>query len=346
MAAGVFQAISFAVIVLAAACVLFSAYALWLRARNALTRRSWEDREARWTTLTLEAIAGERSADELTGRVGPRERRAFLEFLMRYARRLKGREHDRMRELAGPFLPTVLVLLRSRDPLRRALAVQTLGALGTLEHDDALLRALEDSSPLVSMLAARALAARGGVNHTEPILENIDRFETWGTEYVTSLLVSLGPPASPFLRRVLGDSGRSARVRAVAADALRELHDLEAAQTAFEVLNADPPPDLAAPLLRLLTVLGHPGQLDGIRRTLNHPHFAVRAEAYSAYGALCGEDGAAALEEGLWDRSPWVALHAARAMRDRAWVEPLGRLARSGEPGNHAAGQALSEEPS
>lgn len=346
MAAGVFQAVSLAVIGLAAACVLFSAYALWLRAGNALRRRSWEGREARWTNLTLEAVAGERSVEELTGRVGRRERGAFLEFLMRYARRLKGRERDRVRELAAPFLPNTVPLLRSRDPFRRALAVQTLGALGTPEHEAALLRALEDSSPLVSMLAARALAAQRGSTHTEPILANLDRFESWGTEYVTSLLVSLGPEASPALRRVLEDPRRTSRVRAIAADALRELHDLDAARSAFGALEGDAPPDLAAPLLRLLAVLGDPNQLDGIRRTLTHPHFAVRAEAHSAYGALCGADGEALLEEGLWDRSPWVALHAARAMRDRGWVEPLHRLTRSGQPGMHAAGQALSEEPS
>jgi HEAT repeat protein len=311
-----------------------------------MTQRSWEDREARWTDLTLEAVAGERSVDELTGRVRRRERAAFLAFLMRYARRLKGREHDRMRELAAPFLPTVVAHLTSRDPLRRALAVQTLGALGTLEHEDALLRCVEDSSPLVSMLAARAVAARGGSIHAGPILANLDRFETWSTEYVTSLLVSLGPQASPSLRRVLADPGRTDRVRAIAADALRELHDLEAAPTAFEVLRGGAPTDLAAPLLRLLTVMGDPGQLEAARRGLTHPHFAVRAEAYSAYGALSGGEGEAVLEEGLWDRSPWVALHAARAMRDRGWVEPLRRFARAGQPGSQAAGQALSEEPS
>jgi HEAT repeat protein len=345
MGAGVFQAVSFAVVGLAAACVVFTAYAIWLRARNVWRRRTWEDREARWTNLTLEAVAGERSVEELTSQVGPRERGVFLEFLMRYARRLKGRERDRIKELAAPFLPTVLPLLRSRDPLRRALAVQTVGALGKLDHEDDLVRALEDSSPLVSMLAARALAAQGGATHSGPILANLERFESWGTEYVTSLLASLGPGASTALRGVLEDGGRTPRVRAVAADALRELHDLEAARSAFEALGRNAPPDLAAPLLRLLTVLGDPSQLDGIRRTLAHPHFAVRAEAYSAYGALCGDEGEVVLEEGLWDRSPWVALHAARAMRDRGWVGPLQRVMRSGQPGMHAAGQALSEEP-
>jgi hypothetical protein len=344
--AEVFQAVSFAVVGLAVLCVAFSAYALWLRAGNALRRRRWEGREARWTNLTLEAVAGERTAEELTSQVGGRERRAFLEFLMRYARRLKGRERERVRELAAPFLPATLPLLWSWDPFRRALAVQTLGALGAVEHEKDLLRALEDSSPLVSMLAARALAGQGGSIHAGPILANLDRFESWGTEYVTSLLASLGPEASPSLRRVLEDPLRTARVRAVAADALKELHDLEAARSAFAALESDAPPDLAAPLLRLLAVLGDPGHLEGIHRTLRHPHFAVRAEAYSAYGALCGNEGEAILEEGLWDRSPWVALHAARAMRDRGWIEPLQRFNRSGQPGMYAAGQALSEGPS
>lgn len=339
-----FMVVSTAVAVLLVLSLLFTAYAAWLRARNAIRQRVWRDRESRWTSQTLEFVAGERSIEDLLARVDRRERLPFLDFLLRYARRLRGRERERVKELAAPFLPALRRLSRDRDAYRRARAVQTLGTLGGPDQRDTLVQALDDPSPFVSMLAARALAAYGGTSYAEPILANLDRFEAWGTEYVESLLVSLGPEAAPQIRSALGDEGRSDEVRVTAADALGELHDLEAVPAALAILATKPGPDLTAALLRLLRVLGGPEHAGVVRDLLDHEHFAVRAEAYSALGSLGPGSDDARLEAGVEDASPWVALHAARALRARgksAWLEGLSR---SDSRAALAAGQVLAEE--
>ena len=249
-----------------------------------------------------------------------------------------------VKELARPFLPDLKRLLEDRDPYGRARAVQTLGTLGLPENSDTLVSAVDDESPVVSMLAARALAAHGGATFAEPILSNLDRLEQWGSEYVTSLLVGLGSGAEARLRRVMADEARSSRTRALATDALWKLHDIEAVDPAAEILRSGPEPDLAAALLRLISLLGGPRCLALVREFLDHPHFAVRAQAFSALAALGTSDETELLETGLSDRSPWVALHAARGMRERGSRARLLTLSESEVPGAVAAAQVLAEE--
>lgn len=339
-----FLVVSVAVAALVVLSVLFTACAGLLRVRSALRQRKWHDQQSRWTRQILEFVAGERPVQDVVARVGRRERLTFLDFLLRYAHRLRGKERDRIKEIAEPFLPTLDPLLKSRDPYRRARAVQALGTLGSLAHRETLVKAVSDRSAVVSMLAARALAAYGGTEYVHPILSNLDRFEAWGREYVESLLVSLGPQAAPELRDVLADERRVSRVRVIAVDALRELHDLEAVPTGVSVLRGAPDADLTAALLRMLRVLGGPEHLDVVRGFLDHEHFAVRAEAYSALGTLGVETDEALLEEGLEDSSPWVVLRVARALRERGQTARLRQLAASDRPAALAAGQVLAEE--
>lgn len=336
-------AASIAVAVLFVISFLFSVYTLWLRARNAVRARAWARREARWTDLTLGALTGERAIEAVAEQVSRGEELPFLDFLLRYARRVRGEERDRIRELAIPFLDALEPQLEDRDPYVRARAVQTLGTLGLTERADELVRAVDDESPFVAMLAARALALYGGARYMTPVLANLDRFEQWGFEYVTSLLVSLGPEAAAGLREMMEDAEQAERIRAVAAAALTRLHDLGSVAAAVRTLGSDPPPDVTTSLLRLLAALGGTDELGPVRSRLDDPHFAVRAEAYSAFGALVDADGDSVLGRGLDDPSPWVVLHAARALRGRGADLELHRLAESDHPGARAAGQVLAE---
>ena len=72
------------------------------------------------------------------------------------------------------------------------------------------------------------------------------------------------------------------------------------------------------------------------------PH--VRAAALRALGALGGAEGdLALLRRGLDDPSPWVAIHAARGLRESGCEEELEVLARSGSPRAPVAGEVLQE---
>ena len=310
-----FQLVAIAIGGLLLLTTLFVLQTIWLRIRNARGEARWRRREALWTKLIPEALSGERSAEDVRDRIEPADHRAFLDFLLRFSREVKGPELDRLRTIAAPFLDSIVDDLADRRTFRRARAVQALGTLGMKEHETQVARALDDEAPLVAMLAARALAAHGTVSeHRAAVVARLPRFENWSDAYLKALLSGMGPAVAPRLRTMLGDRTQPLRSRRVAALALQELHDSSAADLAAELLNPSEPVDLLVPLLRLLGHVGRPEHLHAVLPLLEAEAAPVRAAAYQAVGALGNAGEAALLERGLSDPSPWVAQAAARGL--------------------------------
>jgi HEAT repeat protein len=133
-------------------------------------------------------------------------------------------------------------------------------------------------------------------------------------------------------------------VRAIAATALTYLGDLEAADVAVTVLGGrHDVPDLLASSLRLIAKLGRPEHAAAVRPLIDSGHFAVRAAAISALGAIGGPDDLAAIREGYDDASPWVAMHAARALVDAGDVRSLEEIVARRHSRASLAIQVLSE---
>jgi HEAT repeat protein len=144
------------------------------------------------------------------------------------------------------------------------------------------------------------------------------------------------------LRKALGSSDAPARTRGVAADALRLLRDPASADEAAAVLERGTDREVAAACLRLLEVLGTANHAPTVRRFVHDDDFVLRALAVTALGALgTGDDDARLLDEALDDPSPWVALHAARALHNADRLDILRRAAASRRPGADAAGEIL-----
>ena len=320
---------------------LFAAYAVSLRVRNRGKARRRTRLEAVWQPAILDELAGGRPG-ALLARVQPRDRLFLLEFLMGYGRRLKGHEQAVVREIARPLLSSLLPVLAGDDPFRRAQAVQTVGILGLPEYSDRVVAALGDEADLVAMVAARALARHGSSENLVDVIGKLDRFENWSSSYLASLLVGFGPHVAPDLRRLLMDPGYSPRVRAAAA-ALLNLHDLGVVPCAVALLATETDVDLLVVLLRLIREMGRPEDLGTVRRLAAAGAHAVRGEALQALGALGGEEDLALLTKGLDDSSPWVALHAARALKQLGHPELLTELVGSDHPRALMARQVLQE---
>lgn len=343
---------------LLAIIVLFGGYAVVLRLRGMRqdARRTQLHRE--WSAHLMGVLVPETGrgdgggASPPPGPAGPPvvgdvdDRMLFLEFVMDHARALRDPERGLVEELAAPHLHVVRPALRSSDPLRRARAVEILGQLGLPAHNREILAALGDPSGIVTMVAARALAREGDPDHLEPILRELPRLEDWSPHYLASLLLSFGPPAAPRLRSLMADRGAHPGLRGVAAEALAGLNDLEAADLAASCLRDVQDADLATDLLRLMAKLGHGGHVPGIRPFVYREEPHVRAAALRALGALGGAVGdLALLRRGLNDSSPWVAIHAARGLRESGGAEELETLARSGGSLATLAGEVLLEGP-
>ncbi len=324
--------------------VLFTGYTIFLRLRNLAKERLWGVREERWTQVVLEALTSEGPVEEVVSRIPKGDRLPFLDFLQRYARRVRGPERRRLDALARPFLSDLLPELANRNPYQRARAVQTLGMLGYQEHRSAVARMLDDPAPFVAMVASRAVLAQGDQELAPKVLARLERFGSWSVEYLTGLLSRAGVFMLPHLRAVMVDTSRPGWVRTVAVRTLEELHDAESADAAAAALAPDPEPDLAVALLRLLAEVGRGEHLPRVLALTSAEHEGVRGAAFRGVGALGGKDDLPLLLDGLHDPSPWVAIRAARALREVGGDGSLEAIFHSPHPRADLAGQVLKEK--
>lgn len=324
--------------------IAFSIYAIALRVANERREERWKRLTARWQTPVLEAIMEPRNAPAVHEQVEDEYRRHFVQFVLEYIRRVRGEERKVLRQLALPYLDFVAERAGHRRSEVRTRAIQTLGTLGLPKYSDLVVRALDDPSPLVSMVAARYIAREDFPEFADPVLEHIGRFDGWNRRFLASMLATMGPDISHKLRDALADSSKPDWVRAVMADALLMQLDPLAADVAARVVVTSEDRELLASALRLLAGVGRPGHAPVIRARCSSPDFVIRAQALAALGVLSDDEDLPLLRESMDDPSPWVALHAARGVRDAGGEAYLAELARSDGPKSTLAGQVLFEE--
>ncbi len=328
-------------IVFVAGAFALAAAALVLRIRNDRKAAHWALLERRWEAKAVEVITELERPEAIWALVDRPDALRFLNFLLRFARRLTGAERKRVDELAAPYLDRILPQLKARSAERRARAIQTLTTLGSRRYAAQVLTSLDDRSPLVAMVAARSLARRESPDFAEPILRRLERFEHWRPSFLASMLASIGPAVAPALRAALVDARYQPRVRSVAADALRELNDYLSADAAALVLAEATDRDL---LIATLALIGHVGRADQVEMVRRHTEAAepiVRSRAMSALGRIGSAADGERLVRGLDDPSPWVALRAAEALHE-ARHPALAAIAASDHPRAPLARQILA----
>lgn len=322
---------------------LFALSAVLLRLANIRKAARWARLETAWESLLLDVLAGAKTPEALLERVAGGDQLFFVDFLLRYARRLQGEERKILSSLARPFLPRVATHLKRGDPEHRACAILTLSALGLPDYSKEVLSALDDPSPLVAMVAARAMARREHPQYAGAVIEHVPRFENWSTHYLASMLAGVGPPVAAPLRLILLDASRPLVGRVVAAEALRKLHDLEAAETAVKVLETETDHDMVAATLRLLCMVGRPEHVGAIRAKCESTDSVIRIHAIDALGHLGTAEDVTRLKQALDDPSPWVAAHAAWGLNKLGSARLLQDIAASDHPRANLARQVLLE---
>ncbi len=324
--------------------ILFLIYAFFLRFANYLKHKYWTSLETKWDGIILEILAGAVPPDNLIEKIRRRERRYFIEYLLRYARRLRGEEIEILVQLAKPFLPVIVKGLRSKISERRAQAIQIISVLGIRDYDSDIIAMLDDRSPLVAMVAARTLARKEHPEYVRHVLGRFHRFENWSPAYLSSMLVAVGPEITPDLRNVLTESSKPNHDRRIAADALCELNDFHAADIAVSVLSEECDRELLAAGLRLLARLGRPDHLDSIRPLTESSDELIRGLAVRSLGELGELEDRPRMWEMVFDSSPWVALQAARALKSSGGGDRLKTLTQSEHKHSVIAQQVLAED--
>lgn len=340
----------------------FALVAFVLRIRNDRAERRRERLWKRWEPAMLEILGGAAPPEAIFERVTDRDGLDFLEFLLDYARLLRGDERALVRAMAAPYLPLVIGELRHGTAESRGHAVLMLARMGMPDYADDVAGALDDDSPIVAMIAARSLFRPGHEEHFPAVLEHLPRFTSWSRSFLASTLAGGGPGTAPLLREILADRKEDPLVRAVASDALRELNDLEAVPLAVALLHEhdlreddlegegvetperlDEDRELVIGCLRILEHLGHDGHLPTVHAHIDSDDAVVRAAAVSALAALGGEAEVPVLQEKLDDGIFWVSLEAARGLLALGQIGILERLAASRGPWSLLARQVLTE---
>ncbi|HUF75797.1 MAG TPA: HEAT repeat domain-containing protein [Longimicrobiales bacterium] len=336
-------------IVLAAALfvvtLLFSAYAVILRWHNQRREALRAALAERWQPALLDLLAHPEKAGEVRRLVEENRRLHFVGFVLQVARRMRGDEVDILRQVVRPYMGLIAERLHSDRVEVRARAVQTLGALGLPEHEDAVAGALDDPSPLVAMVAARALAKEENPRYAPFVLAKVHRFRDWNRPYLASMLAEMGPELGEGLRRGLADERAQPWARSVMAEALRLQKDFQAGDVAAEVAATTDDKDLLVDVLRLLSEVGRPEHLPVIRPKAKARDPAVRALALKALGRLGGPEDVPMLLEALDDEFTWAALYAARGVRESGGRHLLQEEAsKTDDRRARLAAQVLSED--
>lgn len=287
----------------------------YLRARNNAIARTWAAFEARCDPVMLDVLAGAAPPEALRAVVAPRDDRRFVEYLLRYGRRIRGQERDLLGEIAAPHLYAVSGDLRSRSVERRARATQAVGELGPRAYRAELLDALGDRAPLVCMVAAVALSREYRAEDVLRVIRSTSRLTLLTTRLLVSMLQRLGPQASWAFRDVLADRSQPPKLRTVAAKVLAAFNDQAAGDIAWREVQATDDTDLRVALLQLLQRVGSAEHLDVVRGLARNPDAAVRGAAVRMIGAVGGEGDLPLLQGALEDPVSWVAIHAAEALR-------------------------------
>lgn len=339
-----FYFLIFAIILIFLSTLVLGAYAVFLRYANHLKGIKWRRLESKWQPVLLDILSGSQENEAIWHLVDEEERLYFVDFLQRFAQRLRGEQRRTLSDLARPFLKSVIRHLETGDAERRARAIQTLSLLGLPYYDSHIIEALDDPSPLVAMIAGRYLMRREHPEYAEHVLRHLHRFTTWSRNLLASMMASVGPGATPALRDTLTDVGRPSWVRTVVADALLQLNDFEAADRAAHILESETDRELLAACLRLLSTVGRPDHVSVVRKLCDSPDFVVRAHAFRAIGRLAPLKEAKLLRGAFEDPSSWVAIQAAEGLKEGGGLDLLRDIATSDHPRANLARQVLTED--
>jgi len=331
------------ILALLVATLVFSAYALVLRARHDARERRRAVLTERWQEAVLRAVADPDEIPRVHARVSERHELSFVGFVLGYARRVRGSERETLRRLVAPYLDRVAERAGSDHLEVRARAIQTLGTLGLPAHAPTVIAALDDESPLVAMVAARALAYEGTPMYAEEVLARLARFSGWRRRFLASMLASMGPNVLAALRSALENTDVEPWVRAALADALLQQGDFAAGDVAARILSTSEDRELVVAALRLLGGVGRPEHVAEVRPFCKSADKVIRAQALRALGSLGGREEIPELVEAMSDPYPWAALYAARGVRLAGGQQELAALASSSRPEAGLAQQALLE---
>lgn len=337
------QIIILTVVFLFVLTIIIAAGVVLLRMKNNLVSKRYSRLEKSWEGQIMGALSSDENEAHPEMVIKRRDRDFFVQYLYRFASRLRGQELQIIKDLAAPHLPMIASKLQRGYPELRARNINILATLGFPEYIDPIIHALREDAPIVKMAAARILAHADYPEHIDLILPELSHFDEWSMNFLSSMLSEMGPSIAPRLREELLNREASTRVRIAAAEALRQMGDLAAPDTAVQVLETGDDPELGATCLKILRDMGTPRHRPLLLGLVGSPEEIIRIHALAALGSVGLESDATIMMKGLNDSSSWVALQAGKALIQIKSTQLLEEIAVSDHPRASIAQQILAE---
>lgn len=312
-----------------------------LHQNNERKYQKWKALEDEWEPLILDFVAGSYSVETIQEKIKPSESLFFVDYLSRYAERLIGHQKKLVSRLAAPYLEKIAPRLKTGDSEQKARAIQTLSVLALDKYKNEIADTLNDESPLVTMLAARCLSEGGYSEFLPVILDKIPHFRAWNASFLASMLTSMGPESSAFLREELKDENKPYWVKIVILRALRQLNDWESVPYATTFLTGDHHFELKAAALQLLSRMGNESHLPLIRELAHSDNGVLRLHAIKALGNMGDEQDRPLLHKQFEDPSRWIALQAGHTLKRIGDLAFLIDIEKSDHPRAKLAQQIL-----
>ncbi|MCL1692793.1 MAG: hypothetical protein M3096_03835 [Actinomycetia bacterium] len=318
-----------AIIGLAVLNLVFAALVVLLRVINRKRATRFDSRRRFWQPKLITLISDGSDPTDLSSQVDASEQSEVVEISWNLARRLRGQDRMRIQQFAAPLMGVMTHDLEARRPEKRARAVQIVSCLGGDDYEETVASYLDDPSTLVSLVAARALAQPNRVRWIGAILDRLHRYDHWSQALLSSMLASVGPEATPAMRRYLGDDRNTSHSRAAVARALELLRDIEAGDIAAQQLTTSDG-EVVAACLRLLAVVGRGIHAVGVRPLLSDERFFIRSAAITTLGKIGVREDAESIVQTVDGDSPWVAIRSAQALADLHATDELAALVERG----------------
>lgn len=312
------------------AALALAGAAFYWRGRATREKRWREGLREEWEEPLRAVAVGDLAPADLRERVPAGTEMEMVEMALEYLTRLEGEEAERLRESVRPLLGRVEELLDDRAAVVRASAVRILGEVGDLTKGagDRLRKVLNDRSELVAFSAARQLLSSSQA--VEEVLDQVDRFRLINRRSLASALAGAGTAIVEPLRRLLADPERDDDTRMVAAEALRMIGDLAAADLAAKVVREEGASrDLRSASLRLLGEYGRPEHRPVVREAAEDDDGVIRLQAVSALATLGEKEDAPLLLRMVENDTAWVARRAAECLLAVGRADVLGEVAES-----------------
>jgi len=298
--------------------VIFALITMVLRLKNYLKGRKWSNLEDRWHDDLLAVISEAEEPSVLLDKVENEHKLYFLDYLFRFALRLKGPELHTLTEIAKPFEDTMVRRLSEGDTTQKVRAIITLDKLQLPVPKSDYIQLLDDPSPLVSLYAARAMIKQEYSDHEdvlEKIIFTLPRYENWSYRLLSNILAQAGSHNAHYLRNKLLDNNLEEKARIIIGESLILLNDIEAADTAARVLQNHPDDALAKTCLEIIANTGSPQHRKTVRPYLESSNPEIIGKSIEALGTIGNQEDIPAIEEAFNEQSNWIAFRAALALQ-------------------------------